>query len=155
MKRHIAIAIFLISFVPVVHGQSAADLAQRFPHHEVYEVEPGVVMSAKFASNGLVCEMQVQKAHFNKDFADPSDGIDLDKMDTLVDRLVPASERGDKDQVLGSSLFHQQGTVMVKIDQYANITVQVFWNVKEHKKSVQQSNGSAVLVIKWRHRSCS
>jgi hypothetical protein len=48
----------------------------QFPiEHEVYEVEPGVVMSAKFASSGLVCEMRVEQTHFDKDIVDLRTGI--------------------------------------------------------------------------------
>ena len=59
--------LFVVLLVPSGWSQSASDLAQKFPHHEVYEVEPGVVMSAKFAPNGLVCEMHVEQTHFNGD----------------------------------------------------------------------------------------
>ena len=49
--------LILMTLVPIGWSQSAADLAQKFQHHEVYELKPGVVMSAAYTSSGLVCEM--------------------------------------------------------------------------------------------------
>jgi hypothetical protein len=44
-------------FLTGAAAQTASELADRYTHHGVYEVQPGVQMTAKFASNGLVCEM--------------------------------------------------------------------------------------------------
>jgi hypothetical protein len=85
-----ALLLFML-IVPPSWGQSAVDLAQKFPHHEIYEVEPGVVMSAKFASSGLVCEMNVEQTHFDKDVTRFRTDIELDKISPLLDRLVPPS----------------------------------------------------------------
>jgi hypothetical protein len=46
-----------LRFLTGAAAQTAQELADRYTHHEVYEVQPGVQMTAKFASNGLVCEM--------------------------------------------------------------------------------------------------
>jgi hypothetical protein len=151
-----ALLLFLfLLLVPSVWSQSAGDLAQKFPHHEVYEVEPGIVMSAKFASTGLVCEMRVEQTHFGKDdVVDVATGIDEDKINTLLDKLVPSSERGERAQDdLGGSIVIV-GPGMVKTDRYANVDVQTMWGVATHKKSVTTRSG-AVLEIKWRNRSCS
>lgn len=146
--------IMLLLLVPAGWGQSASELAQKFPHHEVYEIEPGVVMSAKFASDGLVCEMQVEESHFIKGVVAPQASIDFDKIDALVERLVPASERGEKERDFPSGLMSRRGSVMDRTDLYTNIAVDVIWSVKGNKKSVL-STSSPVVIIKWRHRSCS
>ena len=51
----------------VASAQTASELADRYAHHEVYDVQPGVQLTATFASNGLVCEMQLEQAYFGKD----------------------------------------------------------------------------------------
>ena len=60
----------------VASAQTASELADRYAHHEVYDVQPGVQLTATFASNGLVCEMQIEQAHFGKDGADLRNGIE-------------------------------------------------------------------------------
>jgi len=149
-----ALFLFVVLLVPSGLSQSATDLAQKFPHHEIYEVEPGVVMSAKFAANGLVCEMRVEQTHFNKDVVQLWDGLDMDRVNSLLDRLVPPSERGEKEQDEFSRLIAVSGPTMTRTDRYANVVVEVMWGVETHKKSVTTTTG-AVLEIKWRNRSCN
>ena len=146
--------LFLL-LVPSMWGQSKADLAQRFAHHEVYEIEPGVVMSAKFAQSGLVCEMLVEQTHFGKDdVVNVGTGIDTDKIDALLDRLVPPAERGEREPGDLGGLITVVGSTMEKSDRYANVDVGTMWSVDAHKKSMTITSG-AVLTIKWRNRSCS
>lgn len=135
-------------------SQSAADLAQKFPHHEIYDVELGVVMSAKFASSGLVCEMNVEQTHFDKDVTQfGTTGLELDKISALLDRLVPPSERGEKEQNEFSRLIAVTGPTRQRTDTYANVVVSVVWSVETREKSVTVTS-PAVLKIKWRNRSC-
>jgi hypothetical protein len=146
----------LLFFMLLVHpswSQSAADLAQKFPHHETYEVEPGVVMWAKFASSGLVCEMSVEETHFDKNVTHFETRIEPNKISTLLDQLVPPLERGEKEQDEFSRLIAVSGPTMQRTDTYANVVVSVMWSVETHKKSATLTS-SAVLKIKWRNRSC-
>jgi hypothetical protein len=79
-------------------AQTASELPNKYAHHEVYDVQPGVQMTAKFATDGLVCEMQIEQAHFGKDGLDLRNGIDKEHINGLVDELVPQSERGEEDK---------------------------------------------------------
>ncbi len=45
----ICLALF---FVLGVSGQTPSELANKYAHHEVYEIQPGVQMRAKFAASG-------------------------------------------------------------------------------------------------------
>ena len=145
--------LFLLIVFMVTSGwtQSATDLAQKFRHHEVFEIEPGVVMLAKYAPDGLVCEMHVEQTHFNEDVTDLRIGLELDKIDALLDRLVSPSERGEK-QEDESGLTAISGT-MTRTDNYANIIVNVTSGVEASKKKWTIS-GPTVLKIKWRNRPC-
>lgn len=98
-------------------------------------------MTAKFASNGLVCEMQIEQAHFDKDNADLGKGIDKDRVNGLIDQLVPPSERGEKKPVDNMTLG--TGQVLENIDSYSNVTVNVL-----------SSHGTIVVTVKWRYRTC-
>jgi hypothetical protein len=125
----------------VASAQTASELADRYAHHEVYEVQPGVQMTAKFASNGLVCEMQIGQTHFDKDGADLRKGIDKERVNGLRDQLVPPSERGEKNPV--DNMILGTGQVLESIDSYSNVSVHVL-----------SSHGTIVVTVKWRHRTC-
>jgi hypothetical protein len=134
-------------------SQSAPDLAQKYHRHVVYEVEPGVVLSARFAASGLVCEMNVEQTHFRNDVVDLRTGLEPDGIGALLDRLVPPSERGDKEDGLSGSMS-ATGPTMTTTDTYANVIVHVISSVETRKKIVTIA-GPTVLKITWRNRPCS
>ncbi len=142
-KLLIAICVVL----PLVAGasaQTASQLAQKYAHHEVYEVRPGVQMTAKFASNGLVCEMRLEQAHFGKDRVDMRNGIDEESINSLIDELIPRSERGDEDKAdPANGMAIGTGQVGESVHSYSNVRVHVL-----------SSHGTAVAYIIWRHRKC-
>jgi hypothetical protein len=95
-------------------------------------------MTPKFASDGQVCEMQVEQAHFGKDGADLRDGLDEFKINAIIDQLVPVRERGKKINTTSECVG-----VCQTVDEYSKVFVHVF------------SGGSTRLVaIKWRNRNC-
>lgn len=131
-------ACLIVLFIAGANGQTSADLANKYHHHEVYEVQPGVQMTANFAADGQVCEMQVEQAHFGKNGADLRDGIDEAQISALIDQLVPAKERGKKMRGL-----EQCVGACDSVDEYSNVFVHVF------------SGGKTRLIeIEWRNRNC-
>jgi hypothetical protein len=61
MTKCFIVAYLVVLFIRATNGQTATDLANNYAHHEVYELQPGVQMTSKFASDGQVCEMQVER----------------------------------------------------------------------------------------------
>lgn len=155
MLKDFPAVLLFIMLAPSIWSQSAVDLAQKFPHHEVYEVEPGVVMSAKFAPSGLVCEMRVEQTHVDPNgVVAPETGIERDKINALLDRLVPPSARGEREPDDLGGLVTVAGGGMVQTDRYTNVVVNIMWSVETHRKRMTVTSG-AVLTIEWRHRSCT
>jgi hypothetical protein len=142
MTKIFAAATSMFLFIAAANGQTAADLAKKYRHYELYEVEPGVQMTPKFDSSGVVCEMQVEQAYFGRDDLDLlylGHGIDESKVFSIIDQLVPASERGTKLNTLYECMGICQTTY-----QYSNVTIMVV------------SGGDTRLVrIKWRNRTCA
>jgi|SRR5208337_167513 len=145
-KLLVAICVTL-PFLAAASAQTAAELANRYPHHEVYEVQPGVQMTAKFASNGLVCEMQIEQEHFLKDTVDMTYGIDKDRINGLIDQLVPPSERGKKDSQPPSGTMIATGQVMESFERYANVDVHVLSTISNY-------TATSVAIVNWRYREC-
>jgi hypothetical protein len=108
-------------------------------------VKPGIQMTARFAANGLVCEMKVEQERFLKDSVDMRPGIDADEIDRLIDHLVPKAERGEKDKG-PNGMSIGGGQVGETIWRYANVEVHVI--------STQGDWATNALIISWRHRRC-
>jgi hypothetical protein len=125
-------------------AQTASELADKYSHHQVYDVQPGVQMTAKVAADGLVCEMRIEQAHFGKDGVDLHNGIDKEHINGLVDELVPHSERGEEDKADSSNgMVIGTGQVIESVRSYSNVRVHVL-----------TSHDTTVAYIRWRHRTC-
>jgi hypothetical protein len=138
MTKILAAATSMFLFIAAANGQTAADLAKKYHHHEVYEVKPGVQMTPKFDSSGAVCEMQVEQAHFVKDGVDVSHGIDERQVYPIIDELVPVSERGTK-----LNTFDECVGVCQTTYQYSNVAI-----------AIVSAGDTRLVRIKWRNRSC-
>ena len=133
-----------IPIAAIASAQTAAELAHKYAHHEVYEVQPGVQMAAKFGPNGIVCEMRLEQAHFGKDRVDMRNGIDETLINGLIDDLIPRSERGEEDKADPSNgMSLGTGQVDESVHSYTNVRVHVL-----------SSHGKSVAYITWRHRKC-
>lgn len=120
MTKICAAATSMLLFIAAAVGQTTADLAKKYHHYEVFEVEPGVQMTARFDPSGSVCEMQVEQTHFVKDVVDLRNGIDARKVFSIIDQLVPASERGTK---LDTS--YECMSVCQETHQYSNLAIMI------------------------------
>jgi hypothetical protein len=137
------IAVYLLlscfAFIPVAEAQTAADLAKKYPHHEVYEIAHGVQMRARFDPSGSICEMQVEPSHFDEGKVDLRDGIEQERIETIVDQLAPASERGEKtkDEIILCA------GACGSVTEYSNVLVRTSF-----------SRGTRLISIEWRSRKC-
>ena len=139
MRPTLAALSLILLFVAAAGGQTAADLAKKYHHYEVYELEPGVQMIPKFDSSGMVCEMQVEQAHFVKSGAALSPRIDERNGFSIINGLVPASERGTELDTSEECMGICKTTY-----QYSNVTI-----------SMMLDGDKRQIRIKWLNRSCS
>lgn len=86
----------VLVLISAARAQTTAAALERFPHHQVYEVKPGIQMTAKVDKRGAVCELQLERTHFTARGTSASDQISDADMRALFDELVPPSERGEK-----------------------------------------------------------
>ena len=138
----VLIAVFAsLSLFASASAQTSLELADRYKHHEVYEVQPGIQMRAKYASNGLVCQMEIEQTRFSNKGVDLTGGIEQNRVSALIDELVPPSERGERTPSHAGGTV--TGQVIESIQSYSNVTVRVI-----------SSHGTNVIAINWLHRTC-
>src|SRR5947207_13654526 len=85
-------------------GQTASDLNGKYPAVNAYEVRPGVLMTAKYAASGQVCEMTLQR-YYSPSQPDADTTIPAKLENQLIDELAPAAERGRAKSKWPRSLF--------------------------------------------------
>jgi hypothetical protein len=127
-------------------GQSSADLSSKYRQVISYELRPGIVMTPKYAADGEVCQMVLEKRQ--KTDAGIVFGFYFSEKEVkeLVDELVPEAERGRN---LTKSLNTRvDGGFVTTEYTYENILVRVFGITRPGPA------GDSVVSIAWPKRMC-
>jgi hypothetical protein len=150
------ICILLLILVSVAFGQTSADLSAKFPEIAAYKIRSDVLMIARFAADGQVCEMELEKRQktdkgidvFTKFFSET-------EVRSLIDDLVPENERGRNltprfnGTIDGSAMTHEYT--------YENVLVHVYGNARSNDAGYGKNPwdvGYRVIIVTWPKRRC-
>jgi hypothetical protein len=88
--------LFLMTiFANCAWAQTAADISAKYPVVNAYDVHPGILMIAKYANDGQVCEITLEKRRERSGrIIIDSSTISREIILQLIDELVPVAERG-------------------------------------------------------------
>lgn len=114
---------------------------------KVYQLRPGVVMTANFAQDGQVCAMYIERRHNSESGIDMRIELEPELVTELIDELVPESERGGKGKNYG--LERITGAISESLYDYENVSIVLFGSADNDK-----CNGVSAIRIKWKNRSC-
>lgn len=149
-------------------GQTASDLAAKYPSVSAYEIRPGILMTAKYAGDGQVCEIVLEARHYQTQKVDLSSIIPAKLEAHLIDELVPVSERGEpknrwsnkepKDSWLDPDSYTAGGVSFTKRS-YENVSIEEHGYYRCHDDSKGKTDcgegGDEVVVIRWTKRACA
>jgi hypothetical protein len=131
------------SLLPVV-GQTSADLSRRFgPALEAFEVRRGVLVTAKYAGGGKVCEMVIEPRRKTRDGFDIGVTLTDEMVEQLIEELVPKTERGKRAESYGWSMHLGQ---IIQTD-YGYENVEIISVGSRQEKHM-------TILIKWNNRPC-
>ena len=130
----------------IATGQTSADLSVKYRQVTSYELRPDVLMTPKFAADGQVCQMVLekrQKTDAGIVFGAAFSGAEIKE---LVDELVPGAERGrDLTTILNTTI---DGGFITAEYTYDNVLIRVYGVTRP------EPGGDRVVVITWRKRTC-
>jgi hypothetical protein len=135
----------LLGFPAIAQGQTSADLSMKYHQVTSYELRPGVIMTPRFAPNGQVCEMDIEKRHKTDTGIYFGSSFSAKEVRELVDELAPEQERGKNlTEPLNSIIDGGFNTTEYK---YENILVSVRGITRPQAEDM-------VVIIIWRKRFC-
>jgi hypothetical protein len=122
---------------------------------EAYEIRPGILMMPRFAEDGQVCEIGLDRLHYTPEIIHLDSDLSREDIDGIVAELVPAEERGPKTGVLGGrDSITVIGPGMTTSVNYENISVEIESHLlSSRKRSISVDYGIAA-TIHWKHRKC-
>jgi len=131
-----------------VYGQTSSDLEKKYGTPvKAFEVHRGVLLLAKYAESGQVCEMVLENRHKTESGFDLDEMLTDDVLERLIDELVPASERGRRDSSYGWSMALGQSTQTNY--SYENVEI-----ISGGVRSPDKVEKNMVILIRWKNRQC-
>jgi hypothetical protein len=147
MKWMLAISSLIVAIVgvPATH-QSLT----KYPRLESYEIRPGVLAMPKYADDGELCQVSIEKLHVQ------DSGVELgvptmsrESVLKMIDELAPPSERGKAiTQLAGFDYIDIiNGTADVAAANYENVSVQIYGSTS--------APGDVAVVLDWKRKACT
>jgi len=129
-------------------GQTSADLSAKYSHVTAYKVRPDVLMTARFAADGQVCEMTIEKRETTDTVIRFGDSFSEKEVQGLTDDLVPQNERGrNLTRALNEDI---DGDFITTKFTYENVLFRVYGILRP-----KDAAGDKVIIITWPKRPCA
>jgi hypothetical protein len=152
-SRFLYISLFLVLTAAPVWAQTSSDLNSKYgAPTQSYEIRPGIFLTVKYAADGQVCEMSVEKRHIQASGTIDLDSITISSEERrmIVDELAPAVKRGERQKDSGDVLIVGGGGT--EIDNYENVSISYHSRYTPSKEAIIR--GTAAIVIAWKNRPC-
>jgi hypothetical protein len=88
------VVLLTLGIAVVALGQTSADLSAKYRQVTSYELRPDVVMTPKYAADGQVCEMALERRQKTETGIFFAASFSEEEVRQLVDELAPEAERG-------------------------------------------------------------
>jgi hypothetical protein len=138
--------IVLLTLVVAALGQTSPDLSAKYRQVTSYELRPTVMMTPKFAADGEVCEMVIERRQKTDTGIVFAASFSEEEVRQFMDELAPEAERGrNLTKVLNTSI---SGGSIVTEYSYENLLVEVYGVTRPAPA------GTKVIVITWPKRAC-
>jgi|HubBroStandDraft_4_1064222.scaffolds.fasta_scaffold09949_4 hypothetical protein len=88
------VVLLTLGIAVVALGQTSADVSAKYRQVTSYELRPDVVMTHKYAADGPVCEMALERRQKTETGSFFAASFSEEEVRQLVDELAPEAERG-------------------------------------------------------------
>jgi hypothetical protein len=130
--------------------------SDKFPSYkavEAYEIRPGILMMPRYAADGQVCEIGLEKRHYSPELIRLDSTLSRKEIDEIVDELAPSNERGPKEAGLLGDLTSIDGVSLTTSSMYENISIEIYSKLLPGKK-LQIAQEDVAATVKWKNRKC-
>lgn len=143
------------SMLMFLAAKPQSDKFSKYKTVEAYEIRPGILMMPRYAEDGQVCEIGLQRRHYTPEVIKLDSGLERKDIDEIVDELAPVSERGPKSKDFGGlDMIITAGVGMSTNIEYENISVQLFSHVVSGRKRISFIDDNVAATIIWKNRKC-
>jgi hypothetical protein len=151
LQKATAIGALSLVYLPqAVVGQTAQELASRFPVLSAYQIRPGILMLSRFDSKGQICEAIVEPIRQGSKSKTQQLTLSNKLADELIEEIAPVDLRGAS----SGRFFDPDSTVAGGI--YELKTNYEFVSIEKMGNVPQEAGDDTIQVVRitWTKRSC-
>jgi len=141
--------VFVLLLTTLGVAQTQRQLEEKYPKVSAYLVRPNILLTARYSTDGRVCEMALQPVRWTGD-AVLLFPLSEEETVRVVEEIVPEGERGKK---LGGLLGTDD-----KVSAFSGHSVTTPYTYEKltinFTGTTDKSDADMVAVVTWHHRSC-
>jgi hypothetical protein len=123
------------------------EMFAKFNSVEAYEIRPGMLAMPKYAEDGQVCEIDVEKRNILPNLARIGDSFSREEIYQIIADLVPPNERGPKTPFYGN--ITGSGQSWFESYSYENVEITAYGDGRD-----KCNLGTVGLRFQWTKRKC-
>jgi hypothetical protein len=139
--------------VIVALAAASSQYDRRFAQYKAinaYETGSGILVLPRYSSDGLLCEVTLEKQHYLDDTVDLGSALSHDKIIEVVNSIAPVSERGKSTTPFGTEyLSKYDGNSVTTFADYEAVSIQIYG-----RSSPAFDAGDIAARIRWNKRVC-
>jgi hypothetical protein len=151
--------VLLLILAVTAWGQTSSDLSTKCARFTAYKIGPDLLMTPKFAADGQVCEMAIEKRHNADNGIHYETFFSEGEVRNLGDSLVSEKERGRNltpplnGEVMGSDMTVEYTYEHLLVRAYGPARPQ--GNAATYANGRQMDGGYSLVIITWPKRPCA
>jgi len=147
MRKAGVVLVLVLGLAATIQAQTSADLGAKYRQTISYELRSGVVMTPRYAPDGQVCEMVVEKRAQNEMGIVFGFSFSDKERQEVVDQVISPHERGKDDTDRLNTTI--DGGFITSDYTYDNVQIRVQGVTRPNP------NPALVITITWRKRNCA
>jgi hypothetical protein len=119
---------------------------------EAYEIRPGILMMPRYAADGQVCEIGLEKLHYSPEIVRLESNLSRPEISQIFEELVPTAERGPKPKnPIERGMDNFGGNSLVSDEEYEKVSIQIYGRLSGEAGTTLEE---VTATLKWKNRKC-
>jgi hypothetical protein len=142
--------------VLLLDAKPQTEMFSKYKTVQAYEIRPGVLAMPRYAEDGQICEIGVEKRTYSPEMIRIGSSFSKLEIDEMVDELTPLEERGPRLKGLMGGMMALSGATYTNVTAYENVTIISYGGIssKSGSQSGLSSTGDAAFTIQWTKLKC-
>ena len=153
MLRVVGLALCVLLMLDICTAEQSAGAYKKIV---AFEVRPGVLMLPKFAPDGRVCKVAIEKLHYRDGgLVDLDTGLSRVEIASILSELAPGADLKKLSGNGPGAYMRQSGVGLVTTIEFDDFVVKIYGLVSKAGRTRERDLTEVVVVARWKGRKCA